>query len=98
MSNPGPAGVTQLTELITRIINLSVEAAFTVLLIMLVYAGIKFITSGGDPKAISAAGTTITWAILGILFLAIAWLLLRLIESFTGIPVTKFCIGFNPCT
>lgn len=95
--NPGPAGVTQLKEMFTRIINLSVEAAFTVLTIMLVYAGIKYITSGGDPKAISAASTTITWALLGILFLAIGWLLLRLVENFTNIPVTHFCIGFNAC-
>lgn len=95
--NPGPAGKDQLIALFRRIINLSVEAAFTVLLIMLVYAGIRFITSGGDPKSISAASTTVTWAILGILFLAIGWLLLRLVESFSGIPVTRFCIGFNPC-
>lgn len=95
---PGPAGKDQLIALFTRIINLSVEAAFSVLLIMLVYAGIKFLTSGGDPKAISSAGTTITWAILGILFLAIAWLLLLLIRSFTGVDVTKFCIGFDVCS
>lgn len=94
---PPPAGKDEFIALFTRILNLSVEAAFTVLLIMLVYAGIRFITSGGDPKSISAASTTITWAILGILFLAIGWLFLRLIESFTGIPVTKFCIGFDPC-
>lgn len=97
-TGPLPAGKDQLIQLFTRIINLSVEAAFTVLLIMLIYAGIRYITSGGDPKSISAASTTITWAILGILFLAIGWLFLRLIENFTGIPVTKFCIGFQACS
>lgn len=95
--NIGPAGPTQLVQLFTRIINLAVEAAFTVLLIMLVYAGIKFLTSGGDPKAISSASATITWALLGILFLAIGWLLLLLIKNFTGVDVTKFCIGFGEC-
>jgi hypothetical protein len=97
-TNPGPAGKEQLVQLITRIINLSVEAAFLVLIIMLIYAGIKFLTSGGDPKAIGSASGTITWALLGILFLAIGWLILRLIESFTGVPVTKFCIGFEACS
>lgn len=95
--NPGPAGPNQLVQLFTRIINLVVEAAFTVLLIMLVYAGIKFLTSGGDPKAISSASSTITWALLGILFLAIGWLFLLLIKNFTGVDVTKFCIGFGDC-
>ncbi len=96
-ANPGPAGKTQLVELFTRIINLSAEAAFIVLLIMLIYAGIRYLTSGGDPKSISAASSTITWALLGIIFMAIAWLLLKLIENFTGVPVTKFCIGFTGC-
>lgn len=95
--NPGPAGRQQLVELFTRIINLSVEAAFMILLLMLIYAGIRYLTSGGDPKSIEAASSTITWSLLGIVFMAIAWLLLRLIADFTGVDVTKFCIGFDPC-
>lgn len=95
---PGAAGKDQLIQLVTRIINLSAEAAFTVLVLMLVYAGIKYLTSGGDPKAIGAASSTITWALLGILFMAIAWLFLLLIKNFTGVDVTKFCLGFDACT
>lgn len=93
----GPAGKDQLIQLFTRIINLSAEAAFTVLLIMIVYAGIKFLTSGGDPKAIASASGTITWALLGILFMAIGWLFLILIKNFTGVDVTRFCLGFGEC-
>lgn len=94
---PPAAGKEQLVKLFTRIINLSVEAAFLVLFIMLIVAGIKYLTSGGDPKAIGSASGTLTWALLGILFLAIAWLLLLLIKSLTGVDVTKFCLGFEEC-
>lgn len=89
-----PAGVLQLQDLVQRIINLSIEAAFIILTIMLVVAGIKFLTSGGEPKAISSASGTITWALLGMLFLAIGWLILLLIKAFTGVDVTHFCLGF----
>lgn len=92
--NPGPAGVIQLQELITRIINLSVGLAFIVLAVLLAYAGIRFLTSGGEPKAIQTASMTITWALLGILFLALVWIILKLIQAFTGVNVTQFCIGF----
>ncbi len=95
---PDAAGKQELVDLFTRIINLAVEAAFMVLLIMLIYAGIRFLTSGGEPKSIAAASTTITWALLGIIFMAIAWLLLKLIADFTGVDVTKFCIGFTKCS
>lgn len=92
--DPGPAGIKQLQELFTRIINLSVPLAFIALTVMLVYAGIKFITSGGEPKSLQSASGTITWALLGILFLVLAWLILNLIQAFTGVQVTQFCLGF----
>jgi hypothetical protein len=93
---PAPAGLDQLQDLIQRTINLSVGGAFIVLTMMLVVAGIKYLTSGGEPKALNSANNTLTWALLGILFLAIGWLLLRLIAAFTGVEVTQFCLGFPP--
>lgn len=93
--NPGAAGIVQIQELITRLISISVALAFIIFSIVMVYAGIRFITSGGDPKSIAAASQAITWGFLGILFLVLAWLILILIEAFTGVPVSKtFCLGF----
>lgn len=91
-----PVGLSQLQNLIQRIINLSIGAAFIALIIMLVVGGIKYLTSGGEPKQISSANNTLTWALLGIVFLVIAWLILLLIKAFTGVEVTKFCLGFKP--
>lgn len=93
MLGPGPAGVLQLQQLVQRIINLSTSLAFIAVTVVLVYAGVRFIVSGGEPKSIQGAGAAMTWAILGILFLVLAWLILRLVEAFTGVPVTQFCIG-----
>lgn len=91
----GPAGVKQLQELVLRIINLSVPLAFVALTVMLFWAGIKFITSSGEAKPLQAAWQAVTWALLGILFLALAGLILRLVEAFTGVAVfSQFCIGF----
>lgn len=92
MDAPGTA---ELQAIIQRIINLSVGVAFIILTIMLIVAGIKFLTSGGEQKAIEGAKSTITWAILGIVFMAIAWIILLLVEAFTGVKVTQFCIGFD---
>ncbi len=93
-ANPGPAGVLQLQQLIVRVINLSVGLAFIALTVVLVYAGIRFLTSGGDSKVLATQSNTVTWALLGILFLALAWLILKLIAVFTGVDITNFCIGF----
>ncbi len=91
----GPAGVVQLQQLILRLINISVTLAFIILVIVLVYGGIRFLTSGGDTKSIQAGTQAITWGFLGIIFLVLAWIILKLIEAFTGVPLTSsFCLGF----
>ncbi len=54
------------------------------LFIMLIWGGIKFITGGGDPKAIEEAKKTLTYAIGGIVLLALSYLFLRFIGVFTG--------------
>lgn len=89
---PEPAGLTAIEKLFAQVIRISVALAFMALLVMLVWAGIKFLTSGGEPKALQSATQTITWALLGMLFLIIAWLVLQLIEAFTGVKVTVFGI------
>lgn len=85
-----PAGLTQLEELFKRLINISVSLAFVALVVVLVWAGIKYLTSGGEPKAIQSASQTVTWALLGLLFMIISWLVLQLIQAFTGVQVTVF--------
>jgi hypothetical protein len=63
------------------------------LFIMLLLGGIKWITAGGDPKAIEAAQNQITWAIFGVVILALAYLILVFIQNFTGANVTIFKIS-----
>lgn len=84
-----PAGLTAIEELFGRITNLFVGLAFIALLAVLVWTGIRYLTSGGEPKALQSASQSLTWAFLGMLFLVIAWLVLQLIAAFTGIDALK---------
>lgn len=91
------AGVIQLQELLTRMINISVTLAFMAMTVWLAWSAIKFfITSGGDPKALSQAWSSVTWIFMGIVFMVLAYLALKLIFTFTGADVTKYCLGFPP--
>ncbi len=90
-------GVKQLQELILRIIGLSGGLAFVALVVMLVIGGIKYLTSGGESKSLTSAQQTITWALLGMLFLAVAWLVLKLVYALSGVDVTNFCLSVSPC-
>lgn len=89
---PDPAGLDQFEQVVGNIVSVIVGLGFVATLILLIMAGFKYLTSGGEPKAIQSAHQTAIWALLGILFMAIAWLILQLIHSFTGIDVTIFNI------
>lgn len=73
-----------------NIVTLVLGFAGLALLIMLIAGGFRYITSAGDPKAAQAAGKTITSAILGLVLVALAYLILVFISNFTGIDVTTF--------
>jgi len=60
--------------------------------VMLIFGGFRYLTAQGDPKSISAARGMITWAIVGLAFLVLSWLIIRFIADFTGLPLTQFCL------
>ena len=71
--------------------NLLAFGGILVFLTLLV-GGYKYITSGGDPKGVESAKQTLTYAVLGLVFLAVSFLILKFIEVFTGANVTNFVI------
>lgn len=75
-----------------QILNIAVSLAVLALFIMLVIGGFKYLTSGGDQKATASAQQTLTYAVSGIALLAIAFLIFRLIEFFTGVKITVFTV------
>lgn len=89
---PPPAGLNEIEQMIGNVISVMVGLAFIAMLVLIIIAGFKYLTSGGEPKAIQSAHQAFTWAVLGLFFMIIAWLLLQLLQAFTGIDVTVFNI------
>ena len=73
-------------------LNYAVRFAGLTVFMMLIIGGFKYLTAGGDKKAIESAGKTLTYAVLGLVILIGAWLILLFIKEFTGIDVTQFVI------
>ncbi|MAG60113.1 hypothetical protein CMO96_05005 [Candidatus Woesebacteria bacterium] len=70
--------------------------AAIVLFIMFLIGGFRYLTSGGDPKAVEGAKGTLTHAIAGLVVLVLAFIILKLIETITGVDVTTFKVIHNP--
>lgn len=87
------ATIGSLTSLFTNILQAVSVFAGIVLFIMLVIGGFSFLFSGGDQKKLEKAKGTLTNAIIGLIVLLGGFLILKLIETITGIPVTTFTIN-----
>lgn len=87
-----PATIEDLEVVFSNVVGIALALGGIVLFVLLLMGGFKYITAGGDPKAIEGAKKTLTYAIFGIVLLALAFLIIRLIEQITGAPVTKFII------
>ena len=59
---------------------------------MIIFAGVRLVTAGADPKAYAAAWNTLTWAVIGLILLSAAWLIIVLIGKFTGADLSTFTI------
>lgn len=75
-----------------NILQFVVFFAGLVFLFMFISGGFKYLTSGGDEKAIASAGSTLTSAIIGLIGIIASWLILSFIQKFTGINVTQLLI------
>lgn len=86
----------QLEGVFTSLISALLALGGVVLFIMLLTGGFKFLTSGGDPKAVEGAKKTMTTAIAGIVLLAASYLILKILSDITGvIDITEFNITHN---
>ena len=92
----GPAKISDLVIVIQNIISILAPIAAVAFLIMLIVGGFQFLTSGGDPKAVAGARTTLTYAVIGIILVVVSWLILLVIKNITGVDTTTVTIPESP--
>lgn len=80
----------------TNIVSVLIGLAGIALFVTLLLGGFKYITAGGDPKAVDAAQKTITYAIIGLVAIVASYLVLVLIKQITGVDVTQFNVVLQP--
>jgi hypothetical protein len=87
-----PATLFQLEGVFKNFLAIIVTLVGFILFFMLIVGGFRFLTSGGEPKAVAGARNTLTFAILGLVLIIASILILKLIEEITGVQVTIFKI------
>jgi hypothetical protein len=74
-----------------NIINSAFMLAGIVGVFFIVFAGIKFLTSGGDPVRVEQARRTMTYAIIGLVLILLSFVIIKLIANVTSTEcINKF--------
>ncbi|MEX0617225.1 MAG: pilin [Candidatus Woykebacteria bacterium] len=90
--DPGYTPLKDLEVVFANALNvISILAGFAVLL-MIVIGAFRYMVAQGDPKAVTAARSQITWAIGGLFFIIAGWLVILFVSQFTGLNLTNFCV------
>jgi hypothetical protein len=92
----GVASLQCITNVFPVILSVAITFAFIACLVLIVYSGVKFITSGGDEKQVEGAKKTLTYSIIGMVVVLSSFFIVQLIARQTGVEcLTKF--GFENC-
>lgn len=75
-----------------RVLTVASSLAGIAFAVMIVVGGFKLILAGGEKQGLESAKKTFTYAFIGLALVILSWLILLLIQEFTGIKVTEFNI------
>ena|SRR5664279_765538 len=72
-------GGADIGKIVTLIVNLMSIIVGVVAVIMIIFGGLKFITSNGEANNISAAKNTIVYALVGLVIVAMAQFIVKFV-------------------
>mgnify|MGYP001592809766 CR=1 FL=1 len=78
-----PAGLfNNLGELMSNIIQIMISIGGILCIIFIIVGGFKFVTSGGDEKKLASAKGTLTYAIVGLIVIILAFAMIQVVQYF----------------
>jgi hypothetical protein len=72
-----------LTDVISAVINWFSWIVGAVSVIMIIYGGFRYITSGGDQNGVTAAKNTLLYAVIGLIVVALSQIIVKFVLNAT---------------
>lgn len=96
-----PTGVATLQcipYVLRNVVDWAIGLAALAAVFFIIFAGFKFLTSGGDPKQVEGARKTMTFAIVGLILILLVFAIISLIGTITGVTcITTWPIQIGSC-
>ncbi len=83
-----PTKFSDLGGLISTFLPAVVTVAGMAAFVFLLIGGFRYLTAGGDEKAVADAAKIITNAVIGLVIIFVAWWVIRILETILGLNIT----------
>lgn len=80
-------------SVVSGLVNYLFPLAGLLLLLYLIFGGFSLMTSGGDPKAVQAAKSKITSALIGFIIVFASYWIVQILGTILGIEVITNIFG-----
>ena len=80
-----PATIEDFEKIFSSLVRNLIGLGAIIFFLLFLSGGFKYLTSGGDPKAVESGKKTFTSALTGLLLMAGSYIILVIIEKFTGV-------------
>src|SRR6266567_5966168 len=78
-------GLSFMQQVMNNALTIMLVFAVIITLIFLIWAGIQWVSSSGDKSKLAAARARLTWAIIGLVIVFLAFLVVNIVGSFFNI-------------
>lgn len=70
---------------IQNLVNFAIAFVGALAVIFIIISGIRYITSGGDPKQVEGAKKTMMYAIIGLIVVILSFFIVNFVATFAGV-------------
>lgn len=88
-------GIDNIISVVRNAIRFVLLVAFILAFVFLIIGGIRWITAGGDEKAVGSARGMITAALIGLVVVLVSYALIVLVETFFGVTIISGDVTLN---
>ena len=84
----GIDGTSGFQEALNKVVNIISIIVGVIAVLMIIFGGFKYITSGGDPTKVTSAKNTILYGLIGLIIVALAQIIVKFVLNQTDEVVT----------
>lgn len=85
-----PSGGTDiLSKVIGNSINIFIIIAIVLTVASIIWSGVQWTSSSGDKGKIASARARLTWSVIGLIIVLLAYLIINIVGGIFGVSLTK---------